>query len=410
MDASRSTLTDAMPLPSDLGVRRPSSGVVLISLLLGSFVAGSAEVLTVGLLPLISRGLDVSTAAAGSLLTAYAIGLAVGGPVLAAATMQLDRRPVLVGSMALFTILVTAPAALPHYGWFLATRLLTGALQGLFLAAAFTTATSVVPPERVGRALSVVIAGFSISTVVGLPVSVLTGSLLGWREALLVTGGFAAAVTGLLVAVAPTVPAHTPPGSGALRHAIAPRVLAMLALALTLFAAAGAVTAYLVPVLEQVTSVSGAWMSAILVLYGLANVGGSFVGGHLADADPARALVLVTLGLVVSGASLFMARSQPALALVAILGWAVSAASAPPSVQHRAVSMAGPAASLVASLPASAASAGIALGSTVSGVAYTAAGPNAVVVSAVVIALGALALAVTTRGLHPVGSGAVSRA
>ena len=406
MDASRSTLTDGMPLPSDLGVRRLSSGVVLTSLLLGSFVAGSAEVLTVGLLPLISRGLDVSTAAAGSLLTAYAVGLAVGGPVLAAATMQLDRRPVLVGSMALFTILVTAPAAVPHYGWFLATRLLTGALQGLFLAAAFTTATSVVPPERVGRALSVVIAGFSISTVVGLPVSVLTGSLLGWREALLVTGGFAAAVTGLLVAVAPTVPAHTPPGSGALRHAIAPRVLAMLALALTLFAAAGAVTAYLVPVLEQVTSVSGAWMSAILVLYGLANVGGSFVGGHLADADPARALVLVTLGLVVSGASLFMARSQPALALVAILGWAVSAASAPPSVQHRAVSMAGPAASLVASLPASAASAGIALGSTVSGVAYTAAGPNAVVVSAVVIALGAVALPVTTRGLHPVGSGA----
>jgi len=175
----------------------------------------------------------------------------------------------------------------------------------------------------------------------------------------------------------------------------------MLALALTLFAAAGAVTAYLVPLLEQVTSVSGAWVSAILVCYGLANVAGSFVGGHLADADPARALVLVTLGLVVSAASLFMVRSHPALALVAILGWALSAASAPPSVQYRAVSMAGPAASVVASLPASAASAGIALGSTASGVAYTAAGPPAVVITGFLIALTALTIAVATRRLTP---------
>src|ERR687889_506750 len=96
-------------------------GVVLTGLMLGTFVAGSAEVLTVGLLPLISRGLQV------------------------------------------------ASAVVPHYGWFVATRLLTGALQGLFLAAAFTTATAVVPRERAGRAISVVIAGFSISTVVGLP-------------------------------------------------------------------------------------------------------------------------------------------------------------------------------------------------------------------------------------------------
>src|SRR5918994_1597029 len=177
--------------------------------------------------------------------------------------------------MALFAIMVLAPAALPHFGWFVATRLIAGALQGLFLAAAFTTATAVVPPERVGRALATVIAGFSISTVLGLPLGVLVGSVLGWRGAL------------------------------------------------------------------------------------------------------------------------------PVVAVTALLAWAVFASSAPASVQYRVVSLAGPGGTLVASLPASAASAGIALGSTASGLAYTAAGPPAVVLTGLVIALGALALALATRRLGP---------
>ena len=174
---------------------------MLISLLLGTFVTGSAELLTAGLLPQISSGLGVSVAAAGSLFSVYALGLAVGGPLLTAATIRRDRRPVLIGAMAVFAILVIAPAALPHFGWFVATRLAAGAFQGLFLAAAFSTATAVVPKERVGRALAIVIAGFSISTVLGLPLGVLAGSVLGWRGALVMVGGFAVAATGLLVAV-----------------------------------------------------------------------------------------------------------------------------------------------------------------------------------------------------------------
>ena len=385
---------------TDLG-RGRHGGVVLISLLLGTFVTGSAELLTAGLLPQISSGLGVSVAAAGSLFSVYALGLAVGGPLLTAATIQRDRRAVLIGAMAGFAILVIAPAALPHFGWFVATRLAAGAFQGLFLAAAFSTATAVVPKERVGRALAIVIAGFSISTVLGLPLGVLAGSVLGWRGALVMVGGFAVAATGLLVAVAPSVPGSRLTDTSGLRLALAPRVLAMLALSMTLFAAPGAVMSYLMPLLEQVTGVSGPLASAILVAYGAANVAGSFLGGRLADSDPARALVIVTLGLVTSAAVVFLGRTQPLLAVAALLAWAVFAASAPPSVQHRSMSLAGPASGLVASLPASAASAGIAIGSTASGIAYTAAGPPAVVITGMVVALGALALAAATRRLRP---------
>ena len=200
----------------------------------------------------------------------------------------------------------------------------------------------------------------------------------------------------------PNVPGNRLSGtSGLLRHAVAPRVLAMLALALTLFAAPGAVMGYLMPLLEHVTGVSGPLVSTILVVYGLANVAGSFLGGRLADANAARALVLVTLGLVASSAVLYLARGQPLLAVAAIVAWALCASSAPPSVQYRSVTLAGPAGGLVASLPASAASVGIALGSTASGIAYTAAGPAAVVITGMIIAVGALALAVAARRLRP---------
>ena len=374
---------------------------MLAGLLLGTFVTGSAELLTAGLLSPISSGLEVSMAAAGSLFSVYALGLAVGGPLLTAATIRLDRRPVLVGAMALFAIMVIAPAILPDFGWFVVSRMAAGALQGLFLAAAFTTATAVVSAERVGRATAVVIAGFSISTVLGLPIGFLVGSMLGWRGALLMVGGFALAATGLLARVLPSVPGSRLVGTSGVRHALAPRVLALLALSVTLFAAAGAVMGDLMPVLEHVTGVSGPLASAILVVYGVANLGGSFLGGRLADANAARALVVVTLGLVTSSTVLYLAHALPLLAVAALLAWAVFASSAPASVQHRSMSLAGSAGGLVASLQASAASAGIALGSTVSGMAFTAGGPSAVIITGMIIALGALALAVATRRLRP---------
>src|SRR4051794_8288919 len=231
--------------------------------------------------------------------------------------------------MALFVIMVLAPVALPSFEWFVATRVVGGALQGVFLAAAFTTAIAVVPGERAGRAVAVVITGFSISTVLGLPVSVLVGTVLGWRGALLVVGGSALVATALLVRVIPNVPGSRLPGGRGMRHALGPRVLLMLALSLTLFAATGAVTGYLLPLLHRATGVSGPLASAVLVAYGVANVAGSLLGGRLADADAGRALVLATLALVASSTALFLAGTHAAPALVALLVWAVSGSSAP---------------------------------------------------------------------------------
>src|SRR3712207_1164095 len=150
--------------------------------------------------------------------------------------------------MVLFAVLTVTPAVLPHFGWFVAVRLATGALQGLFLAAAFSTVAALVPQERVGRALGTVIAGFSISTVVGLPLGVLVGAVLGWRGGLLMTGGVGLLAAGVVFADGPGVG-----GSGLsllsdVRHAVGPPVVAMRALRLPLFASRGGVMSVLVPV------------------------------------------------------------------------------------------------------------------------------------------------------------------
>lgn len=381
--------------------RPDRSAAVLATLALGTFVAGSAELLPVGLLPHVASSFGVTQATAGTLVGGYALGLAVGGPILTAVTLRLDRRTVLLCSLTAFVVLVAEGSVAPHFGWFVATRAGAGASQGLFLGAAFTTATAVVPPERAGRALAVVIAGFAVATVAGLPLGVVVGDLLGWRGAVLSAAGLAVAVVLLAHVVVPSIPSGGALDTSELRDALSGKVLAMFGLTVVLFAAPASVLTYLVPVLHEVVGLARPVATVALVAYGAACVAGSLVGGRWADTDAARALVVSTGGLLASFVLLYAGRSQPVVAVLAVLAWAVTSSSAPPSVQHRTLSLAGTGGALAASLPASAASAGIALGSAASGAAYSAWGPAAVVLTGICLALGALVLAGVTRRIRP---------
>lgn len=383
-------------------------GVVLGTLLLGTFMAGCAEQLVVGLLPLISAGLSVSIPAAGALVSANALGLAIGGPLLTAATIRLDRRRILIGSIGLFALLLAVPVVLPQYELFLVTRLVGGALQGLFMAAAFTTATASASPHRAGQAMSVVIAGFSVATVVGLPLGVLVGSVLGWRGALLAVVVGALLVGGLLTVVTPPVTAGSTAGLAAVRQALSPRVVAVLALAFVLFGGSGAVITYLMPVLHH-SGISGSGVGGVLLAYGLASVLGSVLGGRIADRSAARGLIIAAVGTALCFATLLAVGQQPLVAMIVIVVFGLFTASAPPSIQYRAVSLAGPAGAFAASLPASAANAGIAVGAGVSGVAYATGAAPASITTGLVITLAALGLAVMTRRLRP-AAGVISAA
>ncbi|MFG2003839.1 MFS transporter [Spirillospora sp. NPDC048911] len=378
---------------------RGRANLVLATLFVGMFVLGSAELLVVGVLNLIAADLHVSIPTAGTLVTGYALGLAIGGPILTALTIRFDKRTVLIGALVLFILgnLVTVLTA--DYALFLTARVVTGALQGLFIAAAFAAGIAVVPPERMGRAISVIISGVAVSAALGVPLGTLAGQALGWR------GSFTAIVvlsSVALIATLALVPSAPSSGGGAgdqARHAFAPRVLAVLFLTFLVFAALYAALTYIVPFLESVTGISGALISVFLLVYGMATAVGSFGGGRFADRNAARTLSIATIGLAASLLALYFVGSIAFLVALVLLAGGVFGFGMVPSLQYRVISLAGPGGALAQSLPASAANLGIAFGSTAGGMAISGFSSSAAVLTGLIIAALAIAVAWATSFL-----------
>jgi DHA1 family inner membrane transport protein len=291
------------------------------------------------------------------------------------------------------------------YGLFLAARVGAGAFQGLFIAAAFVAGTAVVPPERMGRAISVVFSGVAVSAALGVPLGTLVGQALGWR------GSFVAIVVLSVIAliaalvVVPSVPSTDGGAGDQARYAFAPRVLAVLALNVLVFASLFAALTYIVPFLESVTGVSGPLISVFLLAYGVATAVGSFGGGRFADRNAARTLVVATAGTAVSLLALYLVGAIAVLVALVLVAWGLFAFGMVPSLQYRVVSLAGSGGGLAQSLPASAANLGIAFGSFAGGVAIGAFTASAAVLTGLVIAVIAVVIAWATGFLTPPASG-----
>ncbi len=169
------------PAPSN-ELTRSRANLVLAALFLGTFILGSAETVVVGLLDLVAHDLKVSLSSAGLLVTAYALGLSIGGPVLAALTIRFGRRPLLLIALVVYLVLTVPVFLSGSFPVIIAARVLTGAAHGLFVGVALSIATTIVPVERAGRAISIVIGGFAVSLALGVPLGTLVGRSIGWRD------------------------------------------------------------------------------------------------------------------------------------------------------------------------------------------------------------------------------------
>ncbi|MCM3778423.1 MFS transporter [Microbacterium hydrocarbonoxydans] len=386
-------------MPATPKITRPHA--VLAVLFAGAFVMGCAEMLVVGMIDLIADDLAVSLSNAGALVTANALGLAIGGPVLTFLTTRFDRRHVLIAASAVFLVANLLPATIADYPVFLVARVVIGAVQGLFIAAAMITATAVTPPERAGRAMAVVISGFATASALGLPLGTLLGRAIGWRGAFVAVVLAALVVLVLVIVLLPSIP--TASGSRAIgqaRHAFAPRVLAVLAVSVLTFAGMQAAITYLVPFLDQVTGVEGGIVTAYLLLYGVATTVGSVLGGRFADANAPRMLVIGAAGVAASLGLMLAFGGSPWIAVLAVLGIGLMGMATTPSLQHRVVGLAGVGGPLAASLPASAVNVGIALGAFAGGVAIDIAGVTLAVVTGLGIAIIAIVAAWATSLLR----------
>ena len=383
------------------GWSQPQAGVSLWTLFLGAFVVGSAELVVVGILTLIARDMAVSISTAGTLVTAYALGVSAGGPILTAVSIRLGRRLLLRLALAFYVAGNVLAVAAVNFGVLLLARMLTGALHGLFIGVAFAVAAGLVAPERQGRGISMVLGGIAVSTVLGVPLGTLIGQELGWQApfAAIVVLGLVALVATLVIPPVPNT------GSGGFaaqaRHALAPRVLAVLGLGVLIMGGQFATLTYLALFLEQVTGVPGPAVSVFLLAYGIANAVGTFAGGWAADRNAARTLVLANMLLVLALGALYLAGSVPIVVAVALCVWGLAGFGLVPSLQYRVVSLAGPGRDFAATLPASAVTAGIALGALAGGWAVSNHGASAAALAGLVICAAALPLSWAAGFLKP---------
>jgi DHA1 family inner membrane transport protein len=380
---------------------RGRTNLLLATLFFGVFVLGCAELLVVGVLNLIAADLHISIPVAGTLVTAYALGIAIGGPILTVLTIKLNRRTVLIGAIIVFGLANLVQVLLPNYGLFVGARAVAGAVHGLFIAVAFVTGMSVVPRERAGRAISVIISGVAVSAALGVPLGTLVGQGLGWRvsfTAIILLAVIALIATAVLV---PSVPGTSSGVADQAKFAFAPRVIAVLGLSFVVFASLYSALTYIVPFLQDVTGITGGVVSVFLLAYGLATAVGSFGGGRFADKNAARTLIVATTGTAVALLALYFVGTIPILVALALLAWGLFAFGMTASLQLRVVSLAGPGGGLASSLPASAINVGIALGPIAGGEAISHFSASAPVITGLIIAVIGIVVAWATSFLKP---------
>ncbi|GBU16473.1 MULTISPECIES: MFS transporter [Methylobacterium] len=270
--------------------------LVLLALAMGGFSIGTTEFAAMSLLPGFSRDLGLDAPTAGHVISAYALGVVVGAPVIAVLGARLARRTLLIGLMVLFALGNGLTALAPDYPSMLAFRFLAGLPHGAYFGVAALVAASLVPRERRTQAVSRVIAGLTVATVVGVPLANAVGQLVGWRWSFALVAGLAT-LTAVLVRLfaplgAPAVGASALRELGALARG---QVWLTLAIGAIGFGGLFSVYTYLASTMTEVTHASPATVPLILAVFGLGLTAGNLVCAWAADRAlmPAAGLTLV---------------------------------------------------------------------------------------------------------------------
>ncbi|MET7602645.1 MFS transporter [Streptomyces avermitilis] len=307
--------------------------LALLALAVGAFGIGTTEFVIMGLLPDVADDLHISIPAAGHLVSAYALGVVIGAPLLAAVTARLSRRKVLIGLMGLFVVGNALSAFAPDDHWLLAARFLSGLPHGAFFGVGAVVATSLVAPERKARSVSLMFLGLTVANVAGVPVATLMGQHLGWRATFLGVSAIGLAAIASLALLVPHD--HTHATSGGLRGELAAlRSLPVwLALGTTVagFGALFSAYSYITPMLTDAAGYTHGSVTLLLALFGVGATAGNLVGGRLADHSLRGTLFggLLSLVAVLSLFPLLMHTQWSAALGVALLGAAAFVTGSP---------------------------------------------------------------------------------
>lgn len=299
--------------------------LALLALTISAFAIGTTEFVIVGLVPTIAEQLAISLPSAGMLVSIYALGVAIGAPVLTALTGKLPRKQLLLALMVLFTVGNLLAWQAPGYATLVVARLLTGLAHGVFFSIGSTIATSLVPKEKAASAIAIMFGGLTVALVTGVPLGTFIGQHFGWRETFL-----AVSLLGViaLIASAILVPGNIPgraPASLAdqLKVLTHPRLLMIYAI--TALGYGGVFTAFtfLAPMMQNLAGFTPNAVSWILLGYGVAVAVGNIWGGKLADkhgAVPALKFIFAALAVLLVVFQFTASIQYAALATVLVMG------------------------------------------------------------------------------------------
>ncbi|GAA0923803.1 Cmx/CmrA family chloramphenicol efflux MFS transporter [Streptomyces thermoalcalitolerans] len=295
----------------------------LYLLALAVFAMGTSEFMLAGLLPDIASDLDVTVGTAGTLTSAFAIGMIVGAPLAAALARNWSRRSSLLGFVLTFTAAHAVGAVTTGFPVLFATRVVAALANAGFLAVALTTAATLVPPDRKGRALAVLLSGTTVATIAGVPGGSVLGTLLGWRATFWAVAALCLpAALGILKAVPAGRVEEEGTGRPALQAELAqltrpPLILVMLLGALVNAATFGSFT-FLAPVVTGTAGLGELWISVVLVLFGAGSFAGVTVAGRLSDRRPGLVIAVGGPLLVIGWSALAVLANEP-IALFALV-------------------------------------------------------------------------------------------
>lgn len=340
----------------------------LLALAIGAFGIGTTEFSPMGLLPVIAKGVDVSIPTAGGLVSAYAIGVMVGAPIMTLAFSRFGKRTALILLMSIFTIGNLMSAMAPGYTTLLLSRLVTSLNHGAFFGLGSIVAASVVPKEKQASAIAAMFMGLTIANIGGVPVATWIGQQIGWRMAFAGTSVLGlVAISALWLALPKGEPGKMPDIKRELGVLMRPTVLFAMATTVMGSAAMFTLYTYIAPTLTELTGASDSFITMALVLIGLGFTIGNWMGGRLADwsLDGATIIFLVALVLIMMVLPLvFVSHIGAAIGL---LVWGGAAFAIVPPVQMRVMQAASDAPGLASSINVGAFNLGNAVGAAVGG-------------------------------------------
>lgn len=352
---------------------RLPAGVYLLSFSL--FAMGSAEFLLAGVLPAVAADLDVTLSSAGFLITAFALGVVLGGPPFAVLSLRWPRRTTLVATQAVFAASIAA-GLLGGYQVLLLTRVVSGVAYAGFFAVAAVTAISLVTPDRNARASGVVVTGLSIAMVAGGPAGTLLSNFTQWR------GGFwvivaltVAGIVGCFVGIPAADPGSSATALPSVSRELAtmrnPRLWAIYAITIVTTAAYMITFNYLAAMLAEFETMSQIWIPAILALFGIGAFIGLSIGGRICDRRPHLALLSGTGAIVILSVAMVVAIRHAWAVTPTVFVLGVAAFVLNPAIYGRVFAIAGDAPTLAGATTVSAFQLGISSTPVLAAVALT---------------------------------------